>query len=194
GNMNVEPGQTVELQPGRYGDLTVKQNATAKLSPGEYSFGRMQIENGAFIQTDEACAVSRVRARTSLTFRGKVKTSGDFGGYRLVVSVEGTETAHVETGFDGWIIAPNAELILSSQTHSGRFMAKRLRVQSQATIRGEDLLQCRRSEDVPSGSPQVKPTQPAPAFEDVDDLDAFLAWFYQIHALKLMTHVMLLKM
>lgn len=181
----IESGQETGLEPGKYGSLTVRGQATLTLDPEAYSFSSLVVEQGAQVVTKSECLPVLVQVRNQLHFRGTVlEDGGDDPGVGLIIRYEGTQTGHIEQGFRGNVIAPAAELILSSHEHRGAFYAKTLRVQSDATIREVAPFvpapgECGVGVDL--GAPPV-PTDigPAPELTEPDDLDAFLDWFYKI--------------
>ncbi len=90
----------------------------------------------------------------------------------------------IEAPFEGNVLAPSAELILNSATHRGRFAAKRLRVQSNATILaprdiGEPPAQC--GIVTPEAPPSVTIRElPMPPLVTAADAPAFLEWLFRI--------------
>ncbi len=181
----VEPGQEAGLEPGKYGSLTVRARAKLWLNLEAYSFSNLIIEQGAQIITKSDCTPVLVQARDQLHLRGTVtEEGGDDPGVGIIVRYDGTQAAHVEQGFRGNVNAPQAELVLSSHTHAGTFLAKTLRVHSDAVIQEVAPFvpsegQCGVGVDI--GDPPV-PTDigPAPELSDPADLDTFLDWFYKI--------------
>jgi hypothetical protein len=132
----LEPGQQRTLPPGDYGTLAAKTNTVVRLSTGTYRFREWMIEPGARFELDSVCGPVRVLTSTSLYFRGAIAERADSprGGAGIVLEHLGTNTAHIEAPFVGSIAAPRAELILNATTHTGRFFARRLRVQAGARI------------------------------------------------------------
>lgn len=135
-SVQLEPGQQQTLAPGDYGALAAKTNTVVRLSTGTYRFREWMIEPGAKIELDSVCGPVRVLLSTSLFFRGVIVERADSArpGAGIILNHLGTNTAHIEAPFVGSIAAPRAELILNSTTHTGRFFAKRLRVQAGAHI------------------------------------------------------------
>lgn len=186
-DVHLEPGETRTLTPGTYGNLTVKPGAMLTFRKGEYTFLGVHIETGGRLITESVCGFVSVRSKSSFFFRGViVEEQGDDPGAGLLWVHEGAETAHVEAPFRGTIVAPAAELVLSPNPHKGRFFAKRLRVQAGASVSDIPLPTmlpeaCINS-DYSDGGPPPEPRAlgPAPALGAVEDLEAFLPWFFAI--------------
>lgn len=134
GDVRLEPGQSRIVAPGAYGVLAIKQQSTVKLSAGSYRFTEIMGDSGSRIEVDSTCGLVNVFVEQKLYFRSAIVDSGALGGAGLAILYTGTETAHVEAPFKGFVVAPSSELILNSGTHVGRFFARRLRVQAGATI------------------------------------------------------------
>lgn len=134
GDVRLEPGQTRNLVPGAYGVLAIKQNSIVRLGSGTYLFKEIMGDSGSKIEVDSLCAPVKVHVQEKLIFRSNIQEVSGRAGGGLAIAYSGPATAHVESAYKGTIFAPNAELILSSHIHEGRFFAKRLRVQPGATI------------------------------------------------------------
>ena len=176
GDVMLPPDLVLALAPGHYGRVTVNARARLILSAGEYSFSDLHAESGSKIEVPTDCTQARVRTRQTLFFRGEVVGGSNTTASGLTIVHEGQNTAHIETPFSGVVMAPSSELILSSHDHSGRFYAKKLRVQSGATIVGRS--QCKQT-DPASASNFVESAVrgPAPPLDGPENLDAFLDWF-----------------
>lgn len=181
--VRLEPNQHLDLVPGNYQALEVKAGAVVALTGGDYRFGSVMIHNGGTLHFEDECDVSNIYVVSAFTFRGAITT--DSAVEPAVFTYLGTTTAQIEAPFRGAVLAPNAELVLNSATHFGRFAAKRLRVQSWAKIKGlssDDDGQCA-ARSAPQSKPSAivpKPIGPAPELTDEGDLDEFLEWYYHI--------------
>jgi len=181
--IRLEPNQHIDLEPGSYQTLELKSGSSATLVAGDYRFGSLMIHNGGTLQFQDECDAAEIYVDSSFTFRGKITTNSAVEP--AVFNYLGSNTAHIEAPFLGAVLAPNAELILSSATHRGRFAAKRLRVQAWAKIQGlssENDGQCA-PKRVPQG--EAEPIVPnsigaAPGLQAESDLDEFLEWYYHI--------------
>jgi len=185
-NIMLEPDQFLALDPGDYGQLTVKSRARLRISgDAEYSFTRVHFETDSKVETSSQCESTEMRVSEALFFRGKVvEPNGPATG--LMIHYDGTQTAHVEASYRGIILAPRAELIINSSSHKGAFYAKRLRVQADArieaiTIPGGIADSCE-PPPLPAWEalPTPAPIGPAPTLEDGGDVDDFLTWFVKI--------------
>lgn len=167
--ITVEPDQRKHLEPGSYGNLTVKSRARLFLTSGEYFFDRVQIEPQAtlVIQTDDAPVEMHVKQ--GFTFRGAV--SGVDGVVpQLFVGYTGIETMFIERSFQGVLVAPSAEVKFQAALPSGHDVAvfgKRVTLEPDTIIRPFDfdwgpVVGGKEVPDMPEGIPEYEmPRSPA---------------------------------
>ena len=183
GDINLEPDTKRVLAPGSYGTLSVKSRARLVLGAGDYSFASVHIEPQGKIVLKAGCPKTRIESRQALFFRGYINPKTSDGAEAAPSFVHrGTQAAHIEAPFRGEVLAPNAEVILSSHQHAGRVFAKQVRIQaggSLVTLDGLAELCLVESPKVPTLVPAE--LTPAPELDGVDSLDPFLDWYYRIN-------------
>jgi hypothetical protein len=136
GSIDLEPGESGQASPGRYGDVAVKSRATLRLSSGVYFFNTLDLEPQATVVLDKSTGPVFLYVQTSLIERGAfVDTTAHatdvFLGYL------GLQAASIEAPFMGMIVAPSATLRLAtvgSPGYMGSFFAKNLQVDPDTTI------------------------------------------------------------
>lgn len=193
GAVSLEPNQQRTLGPGHYGSLSVKSGGQLHLREGAYSFANITVEPQAVIHVESNCSAVSVRNRGAFYFRGSVvEVGGNDAGVGISIVHESQQTAFVEAPFRGIILAPNAELVLSAHTHRGQFLARRLRIDADATVRSvepfpADPAACGAATiaPLPTGVTEPLPDAAAPPLDGAADLDDFLNWYYFIRASQL---------
>jgi hypothetical protein len=131
--ITLQPDQSLRIQPGSYGNVSVGTRSQLVLSSGDYLFKSLTVEPQAALVIDRAEGPVRVYSKNSLIFRGEIiDAAGDEPN--VLLGYTGTATAPIESSFDGTIVAPNAKLVLSSNPHAGAFFARELEVQAGAEI------------------------------------------------------------
>lgn len=136
-NVFVDVNQTVSSPPGTYNDVELRNNATWVLSPGNYWLDWLQVEPGSVFEVDtsgcsSSCAVVlNIRTEIQNALRGSVEPANS----NLLILYHGTLPTIINSAFDGFIVAMNAELrINNNEPHSGAFFAKQLYVDAGQTI------------------------------------------------------------
>ena len=111
--------------PGAYAGFIVNRSTSLKLKTGTYYFDKLAIESGGGLDIDNSAGPVYVYVRNSLTLRGAITRSVDKANFLL--GYAGTETVPIDTPFYGILVAPNAEVILATQTspHKASFFAKK---------------------------------------------------------------------
>ncbi len=127
GNRDIQPGQQVTELPGRLGNVSVKSNATLKLTSGVYYMDALTFEPQSTLLLDQTAGPTTIYARQGFTFRGADRTVSNAPPDLLLVAV-GSNDAVVETSFTGTIVAPTARLTLGSNggTFVGSYFARDL--------------------------------------------------------------------
>lgn len=140
-NIYIDPNQTETWPPGVYNNVDLRNNATLELSPGLYWFDRLQVEPNAFFEisvntancANHCSVVVNVRGEISPALRGRVEPPGS----AFLLNYRGTQPVILNSTFDGFIVAMNAELrINNNNPHKGAYFAKRLYVDAGQTITG----------------------------------------------------------
>jgi hypothetical protein len=117
-DQNLEPNQTVQLNPGAYGNVIVKTSATLKLTGGEYHFSTLSMEPKSFLEiqlSDEPAVIFVHGGAMNFKDSAQVQVIGGdasdvlwlkYGGGRVVL--------HGQARGAGTIIAPDAFIESSS--------------------------------------------------------------------------------
>jgi hypothetical protein len=128
--ITVNPGATQTLAPGQYGAVTVFSRAHLVLSAGTYEFTSLDLEPQAQLVTPSSAAeTAKLFVRDAVIYRGSTNTSA--GALApLYLAYQATTTLTIESAFTGTIIAPSAQLTLSSLNgngaYTGEFFAKKI--------------------------------------------------------------------
>ena len=118
----MEPGQSVQLSPQRYGTLRVPSNATATLTSGEYFFESVQLESGSSLQLSTATGPILLHVRGQLIWRGEVVNAT---GSNLLVAYDGGSEVVLDSALAGGLLAPGAKVSLrQGPSHKGAVMAR----------------------------------------------------------------------
>lgn len=135
--VHLEPGQSLALAPGRYAALIVKSRSVVRLEAGKYEFDRIQIEPQAEIRVNTQGGPVLALVKSSIDFKGTIGTIGPRGAFLL--GYTGVQPVSIESGFDGSILAPFADLRLAPTYagHRGSFFGKSVRVEARTPIRFE---------------------------------------------------------
>jgi len=98
---SIEPNQKVTLQPGFYGDLSIKSGSTLTLSGGDYFFDGLSTESGSYLVVAPG-ASARVWVRDTLSLRnyGNMKRAVDPATGQTVV-VDTSAAANLFIGYYG---------------------------------------------------------------------------------------------
>ncbi|HEX6271966.1 MAG TPA: polymer-forming cytoskeletal protein, partial [Polyangiaceae bacterium] len=107
GPVSLEPDQTRDLAPARYGALSVKSRSTLTLHTGVYVFSSIMLEPQAELRIDDREGPVQIVVEGQFTFRGRV-VSARQGIPQVLFAIQGNQDAFVESPFIGAIVAPNA--------------------------------------------------------------------------------------
>ncbi len=127
GNRDIQPGQQATESPGRLGNVSVKSNATLRLTSGVYYMDALTFEPQSTLLLDQTAGPTTIYTRQGFTFRGTDRTVSNAPPDLLLIAV-GPNDVVVETSFTGTIVAPTAQLILGSNggTFAGSYYARDL--------------------------------------------------------------------
>ncbi len=134
--INIEPGRTRTLAPGRYGYVAVKSWARLNLRAGEYTFRGLQVEPDGIVVLNKAAGPVTINVSEMLNIKSEFDDLGGLGADTLV-QYSGTQGVYWYGDFDGTIVAPNAYLYLGTSgalDFTGAFFAKAVEVHPDARI------------------------------------------------------------
>jgi len=122
----LEPGQTVDLPPGTYRAVSVRQNSVLRIGSGIYFMDSLGVESGGIVQVRPTGTVGvRIAVVTSMWMRGTIDDAGD--ARFLFILYLGQSEASLEKAFRGTILAPNATINLGAAvTHVGAVYGARI--------------------------------------------------------------------
>ena len=136
----VKHGETLELVPGAYDEITVSHSGTLVLHPGDYMFEALRLEPGARLHLPTGQRV-RVLTKNAADLGADVKcfdASGvtecnpDDAASRFGVMDLGTSDVVVGTALAGTIVAPRASIVVlpgsGGVTHGAFWSKKRVTV------------------------------------------------------------------
>lgn len=109
GDVYIEPDQTRDLQPGRYGVLSVKSRSTLTIHSGVYVVDQFQIEPEAIVRVDNSHGPVQMVVQGGFYFRGSI-SSATGGIPQTIFVINGTSDVFVEAPFTGVVVAPSAAI------------------------------------------------------------------------------------
>lgn len=129
-HVQLEPGKTRTLSPGRFGRIQVASRAVLTLAPGDYYMDALGLEPDARVNLS---GPTRFFVKSSLTLRGTLGGGSAFP----VVTYNGTNQVALERNFTGQVRAPRAKLVMGSGNQlifRGSFFAKDIEVSPGASL------------------------------------------------------------
>jgi hypothetical protein len=132
-------GDHVVIPPGAYDRIVVEAGGTLEMQPGVYAARAMHVEaDGTLMTAPFAGEVPTILAVTEeISYAGTVQSAVERPS--LLVAYGGEGTWHLPTGFAGWIVAPDAELVLEGDEYQGGFVGRAVRVLDGSTIHHRPL-------------------------------------------------------
>jgi RHS repeat-associated protein len=159
-HITVMQDSTRELGPGFYGDLNVLQNGILKLSPGDYTFGKFYIENGAKVifQIDDYQDRINVSSAGEFSLQDRAELKFSSLSYAPSVQIYSRDQNELRIGVDvktvGIITAPFATVNMYTGARcDGAIYAKIINVEPGAIVNSA-LVDPNRDDDgdsVPNG-------------------------------------------
>jgi hypothetical protein len=137
GNIDLQPDQQLSIAPGSYGTAAIKSRSVLGLAPGDYYFHTLEVlEPQARLELAEPNAPVSIHVRDKLTFRGEVTVTGSSAFPLLFLVYQGALPAHLESRFQGTLLAPSAAIVVgsSSTPHRGAFFGREVEVQAGARV------------------------------------------------------------
>jgi hypothetical protein len=127
-----KPPNVLNIKPGSWSSVSVKNTATLGLQTGTYFFDSLDIETGGTLALDSKGGQVIVWLRLNgLIFRGKIVEKTALAP-RLFIGIFGVTQATISAPFTGTVVAPDSSLIIDSTAspgHAGSFFAKDITVQ-----------------------------------------------------------------
>jgi hypothetical protein len=132
----LQSGQSRTLAPGSYGNVTVNGGATLSLSAGTYLFTSLDTEPSSTLRLNESAGTVFIYVQNTLLFKGIESQTGGDGN--VFVGVFGSQAVSLQAPFRGTLVAPNAEVDLTSQTagFAGTFIGATVEVFPRTTVTG----------------------------------------------------------
>ena len=135
GTLHLEPDRTATAAPGRYDALIVKSRSTVNLSSGTYFLDRLQLEpQSKLVINPTGGPVIFVVGDTAI-LRGDIETS-DGSDPDVTFVYLGHSALRLERSFEGVVLAPDSELVLTGNrtVYRGAFFASRIDVTPDVTV------------------------------------------------------------
>ncbi len=132
--VSVERGQTQHLEPGSYGNYSIKEQAVLELTPGRYYLRSLGIEPNGTLRITGAAGGVFLYVMGDFTFRG-VQAFEDPAQELMVVSF--AQQVYLERPFQGVVMAPEGTLALggtTGQTFLGQFFGALVEIRNGATV------------------------------------------------------------
>lgn len=135
GDRSLEPGQSLTLAPGSYGNVSIKSRSTLLLSTGTYYLESLNVEPQATVRLASTGGPLFLYVKEAFTFKGTLLDSQGRND-TLLVGYFGTADTFIESAFAGTIVAPKATLWLKTTTvpHRGSFFAKNIDIAANAKV------------------------------------------------------------
>lgn len=133
GDVLLEPSAARELSPGHYGAVTLEPRSELTLNAGTYTFRSLRVEPQAILRLDDAAGVVFLYVGDTLAYHGAVQSESGSAAHFLL-GYAGTQSTVIEGSFRGTLVAPFADVTLSSTTHVGSVFAKTLEVRPGSRI------------------------------------------------------------
>jgi len=128
------PGESAALTPGEYARIVLGPRSRLELAPGVYSTSDLHVAPGAELVTSpDLGGPSILVVTTDVFYHGAVLSTATDPS--LLIAYLGAERLHLHTSFDGWVVAPQAELVLApGADYRGAFIGASIQVLPRATI------------------------------------------------------------
>jgi hypothetical protein len=127
GSFILDSGADQSRAPGSYGAVTLNSNSTLRLGAGDYFFRTLTINSSVRVIVSPT---TRIFVRDQLDYRSPfISSSG--APQAITLGFAGTGTLILETGFNGTLIAPSAQVVFGNgppRTFSGSFYGRILEV------------------------------------------------------------------
>ncbi len=133
GGFDLEPGATGRLGPGSYGAVAVKSRSTFHVSTGSYLIESLDLEPQSTLTLDTTSGPIVFYVRSSVILRGTITSITDARDFTLIYL--GTTPLAVEAPFNGTIVAPSAQVnVTSVQPLTGAYFAAGIEVYPGDTV------------------------------------------------------------
>jgi hypothetical protein len=135
-SITLQPGGSQTIAPGAYGNVTVNSRASLSLSTGTYLFNSLDTEPQSSLNLNETAGPVLIYVQNTLLYKGsEVQTGGDGD---VFVGFFGTQAVSLQAPFRGTLVAPNAEVELTTQAagFAGAFFASNIQVDPNSTVTG----------------------------------------------------------
>ncbi len=135
----LRPGEHASLVPGAYERIALGPGAVLELAPGVYAVNDLRVPPNAQLLTREQGegVPSILAVHQTAFYHGDIVATE--GTPSLLIAYLGIEAWTIHSAFNGWIVAPNATLVLAGVAHRGGFIARQILVQPHAVITQQAL-------------------------------------------------------
>src|SRR4051812_19962342 len=134
--LNVAAGATATATPKYYSSIKLNTNARLNVSGGVYYMNSLELQTGSKIIVNASNGPVIFWIRDSFIFKGALTDAANVFP-RIWVGYLGTTTVSLDTPFQGSLVAPNAQITLSTvgnPNHQGSFHGRHLQVGPGQTI------------------------------------------------------------
>jgi hypothetical protein len=132
-------GQALTLNPGVYGDLTVRANATLTLKNGSYIFGNLNIEPNSTVIIKNAGSQTDINVAYNLDIGTAATLLVDDASKLLWYTHDSRVELHSGSNIFGAIIAPVGEVVLQpNSVLAGSIEAARILIEANSRVICED--------------------------------------------------------
>jgi hypothetical protein len=135
GSCNIEPDLVQRLDPGAYGNVSVKSRSRLELKPGKYFFQSLVLEPQSVLAVDNRDSIF-VYIAQDFTFRGSIQETADVGN--VLFGLLDARAFAIDAPFRGVVVAPRGSISLISSSvegHIGAFFGKDVTLHQWTRIR-----------------------------------------------------------
>ena len=112
---NIQPDQSLKLEPGDHGYMNIGSRTILELAPGKHRFMSLRMEPGSILRLTQAGEATIVVVEESLQLRSSLE--GNFED--LAVAYLGAQALALDASFGGAILAPEAKIELEDAHRQG---------------------------------------------------------------------------
>jgi len=126
--MQIHSGQTITLQPDTYEqNIVVSSGSVLRLQPGNYKIGGLKVQSGGKLELIGGDSIS-LDISGPFQWDGTLLNSIQEAASRLRIQVLGFPDIFLNTSFGGFIVAPNAHVVVgqADKDYAGQIYAKRI--------------------------------------------------------------------
>jgi hypothetical protein len=132
GTQNINPGATVTLNPGQFGNLNIYAGARVTLNPGTYNIAALDVEPDVILTVNSATTLN---VQGQLIWSDRVRVQSTATRPLTLYTNDNEFRVGTDGVFNGFLIAPNATVDISSRENfQGCVGARNITMQPDVTL------------------------------------------------------------